>query len=93
MRGAQRRHRPVVELIAQVLRTEAWHGDGIRSAEQWVAWKCGMSPWRAQRLVAMARRREELPETAAAHEAGELCEDQVPSCLPVDSAESTGSAG
>ena len=36
-----------------------------------------MSPARARRLVAMARRLSELPETKAAMEAGELCEDQV----------------
>ena len=67
----------LVGLIAEVLETGAWEGAGIRSAQQWVAWKCGVSPGRARRLVAMARRLGELPETKAAMEAGELCEDQV----------------
>jgi hypothetical protein len=67
----------LVELIAKVLATEAWQGWGIRSAEQWVAWKCGVSPARARTLVAMARRLGELPETKAAFEAGELSEDQA----------------
>ena len=67
----------LVELIAKVLETEAWQGWGIRTAEQWVAWKCGVSPGRAHSLVAMARRLGELPETKAALEAGELSEDQA----------------
>ncbi len=67
----------LVGLIARVLALGAWEGVGIRSAEQWVAWKCGVSPARARRLVAMARRLAELPETKAAMEAGELAEDQV----------------
>jgi hypothetical protein len=37
----------LVGLIARVLETEAWQGWGIRSAEHWVAWKCGVSPRRA----------------------------------------------
>jgi len=67
----------LVRLIGRVLETEAWQGFGIRSAEQWVAWKCGVSPGRARRLVSMARRLVELPETAAAFAAGELGEDSV----------------
>ena len=67
----------LVSLIADVLETGAWEGAGIRSAQQWVAWRCGVSLGRARRLVAMARRLGELPETKAAMEAGELAEDQV----------------
>ena len=64
-------------LIAQVLETGAWAGWGVRSAEHWVGWRCGVSPRRARSLVAMARRLGELPETRAAFEAGSLSEDQV----------------
>ena len=67
----------LVRLIADVLETGAWEGAGIRSPSQWVAWKCGVSSSRARRLVAMARRLVELPETRAALEKGELGEDQV----------------
>jgi len=67
----------LVGLIGQVVETEAWQGWGIRSAEQWVGWKCGMTPERARRLVAMARRVPELPETFSALVAGELSEDSV----------------
>ncbi len=67
----------LVRLIGQVLETEAWQGFGIRSAEQWVAWKCGVSPRRARTLVMMARRLGEFPETQAAFGTGELGEDSV----------------
>lgn len=67
----------LVRLIADVLATEAWEGWGIRSPEHWVGWRCGVSPTRARRLVAMAQRVAELPETMGAFEAGELAEDQV----------------
>ncbi len=67
----------LVSLVGKALETEAFAGAGIHSPEQWVAWKCGVSPGRARRLVAMARRLSELPSTELAFEAGELCEDQV----------------
>ncbi len=67
----------LVSLIGRVLVTESYAGAGIRSPEQWVAWKCGLSLGRARALVAMARRLPELPVTRAALEAGELAEDQV----------------
>ncbi len=67
----------LVDLIARVLEAGGWEGAGIRSAEQWVAWKCGESPARARSVVAMARRVAGLPDTKTAMNAGELCEDQV----------------
>ena len=67
----------LVHLIARVLETESWQGAGIRSASHWVAWRCGVSPARAKRLVLMAHRLAELPETRAAFDEGALCEDQV----------------
>jgi len=68
----------LVATIAEVLATNAWHGVGIRSAEHWVSWHCGVGSGRARRLVRMARRlSSELPVTKAAFDAGELSEDQV----------------
>ncbi len=67
----------LVVLIADVLATGSWEGADILSPAHWVGWKCGVSPNRARRLVSMARRLPELPETRAAFEAGELSEDQV----------------
>ena len=50
---------------------------GIVSASHWLAWKAGLSATHAQRIVAVARRRAELPVTFAAFDAGELSFDQV----------------
>src|SRR5215217_5150502 len=67
----------LVSLVARVLESGCWQVEGIHSPTQWVAWQCGVSPARARSLLSMARRRAELPVTSGAHEAGELCEDQV----------------
>jgi len=67
----------LVALIGRVVATESYAGAGIRSPEQWVAWKCGVSTARARSLVSMARHLPELPVTRSALEAGELAEDQV----------------
>jgi hypothetical protein len=67
----------LVSLLARVLETGAWQVSGVHNPTQWVAWQCGVSPARARSLLAMARRRAELPATCAAFDAGELCEDQV----------------
>ena len=67
----------MVELIRRALDNGSYALSGVRSAEQWVAWKCGVSPRHARSLVAMARRLPELPRTRAAFDAGELSADQV----------------
>ena len=67
----------LVALVARVLETGAYHGAGIRSPEQWVAWRCGLSSGRAHKVVAMARRLAQLPEVRSALEAGQVSEDQV----------------
>ena len=67
----------LVGLIEKALDTGAYAGAGVRSPEQWVAWKCGLSATRARKLSSMARRLPELSHCRAALEAGELSEDQV----------------
>ncbi len=68
----------VVGVIAEVLDADAWGpGGGLRSPEHWVAWRTGVSPNRAAGLVAMARRREELPECQALFGSGALGEDAM----------------
>ncbi|HEX6424991.1 MAG TPA: DUF222 domain-containing protein [Acidimicrobiales bacterium] len=67
----------LVTLVGEALATGAWEGVGIRSPEHWVTWKCGVSPTRARRLVALARGLAELPETRRVFTAGELTEDQT----------------
>ena len=63
--------------IADALAEGGWQGDGIASAEQWVALRCGVSTSRARRLVAVARALSTLPEAAAAFGEGSLSEDQA----------------
>ena len=53
----------LVSLLARVLESGCWQVAGIHSPTQWVAWQCGVSPTRAKSLVALARRRAELPVT------------------------------
>ena len=60
----------LVALIAELLAGGSWQISGIHSPEQWVAWKCGVSPHRAHTLVATARRLGDLPATRSALEAG-----------------------
>jgi Domain of unknown function (DUF222)/HNH endonuclease len=67
----------LVALVGEALRTGAWEGFGIRSPEHWVVWRCGVSPARARRLVAAARRLDGLPHVGALFEAGSLSEDQT----------------
>jgi hypothetical protein len=67
----------LVEVLAEVLSTQAWQEAGIRSPVHWVTWRCGVSTGRARSLVRMAERMAELPATFDAFRAGELGEDQV----------------
>lgn len=67
----------LVSVIAEVLRSGAWEGWGIRSPEHWVTWRCGVSPSRARKLVTMARRLADLPMVASTFAAGSLTEDQT----------------
>lgn len=67
----------LVSVIAEVLRTAAWGGGGLRSPEHWVAWKAGVSPARAKALVRMARRRGELPALEARFAEGRISEDAM----------------
>ena len=67
----------LVELIARVIEIGAWEGHGIISPAHWVAWRAGVSPGHARRLVAMASRLSKLPETRSSFVEGELSEEQV----------------
>ncbi len=77
----------LITAIGEVLAVGAWRVDGIAGPEQWVAWRCGVSPARARRLVASARALADLPAVAAVFEAGSLSEDQVHAvCAHTDAA-------
>lgn len=68
----------LVSVLAEVDATDAWEQyAGIRSLEHWVRWQCGVSAGRASALVAMVRRRHELPSCGALFDAGLLTEDAM----------------
>ena len=64
-------------VIARVDAEELWQSAGARSVEHWVAWKCGVSHSHAADLVAVARRRDDLPECFARLDQGLISEDQL----------------
>jgi hypothetical protein len=67
----------LVRTFAMLLDTGGWIGWGITSIEHWATWKAGISRRRAEGLVRIARRRDELPQCWAAFEAGQLTEDAM----------------
>ena len=56
-------HAQLVQLVAEVVDTGVWDVPGIRTIEQWVAWKTGLSHARAKQTVQIASRSNELPVT------------------------------
>lgn len=65
----------LVSTIAMMITTDGWHGHGIHSVEHWVTWKACVSRTRAEGLVRIARRIEELPACWALFEQGRITED------------------
>jgi len=80
----------VAELVATIrmlIDTGGWGGHGIQTVEHWVTWKAGISRSRAEGLVRIARRIDELPACWALFRGGRLTEDamvriarRVPAC-------------
>lgn len=54
-----------------------WQGEGLWTPQQYLSWRCGISPSLASNLVAAAKRSTELPLTLDALRAGEVSFDQV----------------
>ncbi|HEX6237771.1 MAG TPA: DUF222 domain-containing protein [Acidimicrobiales bacterium] len=67
----------LVAALRVLLDGDGWVGAGIRSPEQWVMWKAGVSRSRAEGLVRIARRAGELPACWALFTAGRLGEDAM----------------
>jgi hypothetical protein len=67
----------LVATIRMLIDTDGWGGHGIRSIDHWVQWKAGLKATRAQDLVRIARRIEDLPACWALFEAGRLTEDAM----------------
>jgi hypothetical protein len=71
-------HARLVDLTVALLADEsAWAGPGVYRAEQYLAWKTGLSSTRAKQIVTIARRATELPVSMDAFRRGELAVDQV----------------
>ena len=71
-------HARLVDLTVALLADEsAWAGPGVYRAEQYLAWKTGLSLTRAKQIVTIARRATELPVSMDAFRRGELAVDQV----------------
>ena len=67
----------LVDAVADALESGAWFMAGIKSPEHFVAWQTGSSSARSHHVVAVARRREELPATYGLFAHGELSLDQI----------------
>ena len=70
----------VAELVATIrmlIDTGGWGGHGIRSVEHWVTWKAAVKRSRAQDLVRIARRIDDLPACWALFRAGRVSEDSM----------------
>ena len=67
----------LVGAVASLLEIDGWVGAGIRSPEHWVSWKAGVSHGRAEGLVRIARRVDELPECFGLFAEGRLTEDAM----------------
>ena len=65
----------LVELIREVITTEASHDLGIRSVEQWITWRTGLSASHADTLLVVAEAGDTHPLVAEAFGAGELSVD------------------
>jgi len=67
----------LVGLIRMLIDTDGWGGQGIRSVEHWVTWKAGVSRRRAEDLVRIARRIDELPACWTLFSEGRLTGDAM----------------
>jgi hypothetical protein len=67
----------LVDTVVMLIDTRGWVGGGISSIESWVCWKANVSKHRAEGLVRIARRREELPVCWEAFREGRLTEDAM----------------
>jgi hypothetical protein len=54
-----------------------WHGPGVWTMTQWLAWRTGVSPATAGNIVTIAERIDELPECIVRFRRGELSLEQT----------------
>jgi hypothetical protein len=71
-------HARLVDLTIELLAHEEWWaGPGIHTPELYLAWRTGVSPERAQQVVQIARRVDDLPVCLDKFRRGELSVDQL----------------
>lgn len=70
-----RAHAELADIVAKLIEGGHWGDGGFRSPEHYLIVRAGLSPAHARDVVAVARRRAELPDAAAAVSAGELSLD------------------
>jgi Domain of unknown function (DUF222)/HNH endonuclease len=70
-------HAQLVQLVAEAVESGVWDVPGIRTVEQWIAWKTGLASGRAKQMVQIAKRSNELSATMHSFADGEVSIDQV----------------
>ena len=71
-------HGRLIDLAAWLLANPfEWQGDGVWTAAQFLAWRCGVSASTARGVVEAAERANELPESVELVRRGELSLDQL----------------
>lgn len=74
-------HGRLIDITVWLLDNEVeWSGEGVWKPEQYLMWRCGVNNSTASKIVTIARRAADLPDTIAAVRAGELSVDQA---LPI----------
>ncbi|NYG08616.1 hypothetical protein BJ986_003103 [Phycicoccus badiiscoriae] len=72
-----RAHAELVDLAAELMDGDHWGDGGFRSPEHYFVVRAGLSPAHSRDVVAVARRRAELPSVARSVAAGALSLDQA----------------
>jgi hypothetical protein len=67
----------LVAIVAQSLQDESWAIAGVHSPEHWLMMRAGLSPFHARQVVAVSRRRSQLPTVMDQFADGQLSLDQV----------------
>ena len=70
-------HSRLVAMMADVLETDGWVGNGVQTPTQWLAWKTGLSPERAKVVAKVAAKRESFPQVFEMFGRGAVSLDQV----------------
>ena len=70
-------HAQLVQLVGEVVETGVWDVPGVRTVEQWIGWRTGLSSARAKQVVQIASRACDLPVTLQSFADGEVSIDQV----------------